>query len=367
MLTLNANFWILDGLHFNTSVHSCITTGASSHHMYIQNCDAANIGSANSFGAAFVEVGSGSNNIYILNDTVNRTSGGTGVENDGVYFTSATSHTCVVDGCTFTGNLWDGIGNEANNELTTNENCDYSNNTINGYQDDSIEMDGGSVNARAWGNIVITTTGNSVFSEAGTISGPSYIFRNILTSSPSSSGIKQANDGVGYCFFFHNTVETNGTGGNEALGEAGGGTFKSELHTYWNNIFKSTGNTIDSGGRSNVYDYNLSFRTNTAKFALNFDGADFDTLAAFQAAFPGNVTREAHGLNGDPLLDGAKHITSSSPAFNAGVIIPNFNTRDAPWGYSGAAPDIGAFEVGGFTVDPEPAATTAPARAMVMA
>ena len=356
VLTMNANFWVLDGLHFNTSVNSTIRIGTNAHHVFVQNSSADDIGTSGNIGNAFVSIGPGANNVYVVNNTAVRvTTAGLAAqhENDGVYFLSNSSHSSVIEGNSLTGNFWDGIGNAGNSSLTTNENTDYANNTINGYTDDSIEMDGGSVNARAWGNIVITSPNrvagpNSVFSEAGTIVGPSYIFRNVLTSTRSISGVKQGGGGVGYCFFFHNTVETSGRGGNEALGCAGGPACPI-LHVYKNNILKSTGHTIDKGSSQNTYDHNLSYRPNGVEFAAAWNGkTSYTTLTTFQAG----TGQEAHGKDGNPnFTDSAKHIDATSPAYESGVILANFNTRDSIWGYTGRAPDMGAYEVGGFTSD----------------
>src|SRR5207245_7787137 len=76
------------------------------------------------------------------------------------------------------------------------------------------------------------------------------------------------------------------------------------------------------------------------------------SVAAFRTA-TGN---EVNGKQGNPLfIDAAKHIDATSPAFNAGIVIPNFNSLDSARPYAGSAPDIGAYEVGGdFQPPPGP-------------
>jgi hypothetical protein len=55
--------------------------------------------------------------------------------------------------------------------------------------------------------------------------------------------------------------------------------------------------------------------------------------------------KEQQGREGDPrFVDANKHIDTASPAFDAGILIPNFNDAASAWPYSGSAPDIGAYE-----------------------
>jgi hypothetical protein len=70
---------------------------------------------------------------------------------------------------------------------------------------------------------------------------------------------------------------------------------------------------------------------------------DYDLYNGNINARPGS---ERNGINGVPIYnprngDGEFALDPSSPGYDAGVVIPNFNDN-----YNGAAPDIGAHEAG---------------------
>jgi len=70
---------------------------------------------------------------------------------------------------------------------------------------------------------------------------------------------------------------------------------------------------------------------------------DYDLFNGNINAYPG---AEPNGIMGVPIYDlnnsdGEFALDPSSPGYDAGVVIPNFNDN-----YNGAAPDIGAYEAG---------------------
>ncbi len=70
---------------------------------------------------------------------------------------------------------------------------------------------------------------------------------------------------------------------------------------------------------------------------------DYDLYNGYIDARPGS---ERNGIHGVPIYDphngdGEFAIDPSSPGYDAGAVIPNFNDN-----YNGAAPDIGAHEAG---------------------
>ena len=70
---------------------------------------------------------------------------------------------------------------------------------------------------------------------------------------------------------------------------------------------------------------------------------DYDLFNGSIDARPGS---ERNGIYGVPIYDphngdGEFALDPSSPGYDAGVVIPNFNDN-----YNGAAPDIGAHEAG---------------------
>ena len=341
-LTLNANYWRIIGFSFDVSTESLIKIGAGQHHIFIEESRGTDFGTANVWGTGAVEISDSANNIFILRNDFNRISAG--LDNvDGVFITGSHSHTIVIADNTVNGPVWDGIGNGGNSfDNGLAENCDVARNTLSNYQDDSVELDGSAVNLRVWGNN-IRSNANSLMSEAGTLIGPSYIFRNVMASGGSGgSGLKQGNGGVGYCFIFHNVIENIGSGSNEAVGQAGGPP-QSENHVFRNNILRATGNIYDREGRSNSYDYSVMYNPGYVLIGSWNGSSNYSTLAAFQNA----TGQELHGINADPLMNTDKTLQPGSPAVDRGVLIPNFNSPDSAWPYSGASPDIGAFEFSG--------------------
>lgn len=343
-ITINADYWRIIGFQFEPSVQSSIVVASARHHIYVEENVSQDVGTGNIWGSGGVSLGSWNNHIYILRNRFSRTTQGT--DNvDGVFIKGAGSHTLIIADNSFSGNFWDGIGNGVNSRGGTMENSDFVRNTFTDWQDDSIEMDGGSVNLRVWGNTAVSNIAYSALSEGGTIQGPSYVFRNVFVNSrPDGTGIKQGHNGVGYSFFFHNVIETAGAGANEAVGQAGGRPW-SENHVFRNNIIKASGNVYYREGRSNSYDYNLLFVTTGAYLADSWNlGKIHETLQALQV----ETGQELHGVYADPAFaNESKTIEATSPAVDVGAILPNFNSPDSAWPYSGSAPDIGVFEVQG--------------------
>jgi hypothetical protein len=245
--------------------------------------------------------------------------------------------------------MQDGIGNGTNSFIDNMENVDFSNNTISGTYDDTLEMDGGAINLRVWGNHLTGSPGDlngavtAAISEAGTMVGPSYVFRNyIVTHTAGGFGVKGGHRAVGWCFFFHNTIVTDGSGS----GQSGLTSGDSQNHTYRNNILKTAGNVYENEGRialGNSYDYQCAWVTRPGYDAVYH--WDLTTTYNLWTDFTAATGQEAHSVNADPLLDGSYHIAAGSPARNAGLVLANFNSLDSAWPYTGIAPDLGAYEV----------------------
>ena len=340
-LVIDANYWKIKGITFAASVQSAIRITGTSHHIYIDGNTAADVGTANAFGSGAVELGGGAHHIYILNNSFTRTSTGVGVEVDGVWIDSDGCYNIVIQDNTLSGNFWDGIGNGANSAGGPHmDNSDFARNTFLNWQDDMMEMDGGSVNLRVYGNSGSSTLAGSILS-ASAIQGPAYVFRNHMLNTSSGVGVKHGHNGAGYAHFFHNTLETLGPGSNEVVGEAGGTPY-SENSTWLNNILKASGNIYYFQGRSNTYNYNLTYQTTGSDFASNWNSTTaYSTFAAFKTG----TSQELQGVNGNPLfLNAAKEIGTSSPAKNVGVVLNNFNDANSAWPYKGSAPDCGYFE-----------------------
>lgn len=193
--------------------------------------------------------------------------------------------------------------------------------------------------------------------------GPIYIWRNVVnirTRNPDryvglflKTGIS-ANKRVtsGQIYLFHNTLLQPKIDGVKVGASAAIGNGPSENVMSRNNIFqtsgKSGGYAIDnSESDSNDFDYDL------------YDG----NLKTYSGAEP-------HGISGIPSYVSNNsttnfQLTKSSPGYNAGIIIPNFND-----GSPGHKPDMGAHEAGtpnmkfgveAYTPPPNPITNPTPA------
>jgi hypothetical protein len=88
-------------------------------------------------------------------------------------------------------------------------------------------------------------------------------------------------------------------------------------------------------------DYNVYFITSGATFTYLWNSKNYADIAAFRTG----EGQEMHGKQQDPkFLDAQLNIDTTSPAYDAGVIIPNFNDVTSAWAFKGAAPDAGARE-----------------------
>ncbi len=349
-LTITANYWRIKGLKFVTAPGSAMIISSNQHHLYIEECVSVDYGTRlTTNGDAFVTVGQSNHDIFILRNTVAKaTDTGYNDVGDGIFTSGDGTYNLVYDGNNFTGcNAFKGIGNGVNSFGDAQENSDFCRNTIiDGINSSTIELDGGSVNLRVWGNTIHGATFDDAISEAGTIVGPSYLFRNDMlnTHNAVNGGYKLGHYGTGYHFSFHNTLRVTGTGGAICLCE-GGGTDRSENHVYKNNIFDCELSSVyDHQGRSNSYDYNC-IRTVSGTLVTAWDdtATDYSTIALFRAG----TGEETHGIEANPnFVNPASdlHVQAGSPTLNVGLVLANFNDANSFWPYGGAAPDLGAYE-----------------------
>jgi len=205
--------------------------------------------------------------------------------------------------------------------------------------DDGIQAEGANCNVRIWGNY-ITRTAEKIATQSVSV-GPLYIWRNVFGISrvgPNDNygwrAFKSGDDegyGGGKTYIFHNTTlqppppdygSSDGLSAHDAI--------LTNTCTR-NNIFHvpSGGDSIHSGGSSSTNDF------------------DYDLYNGWLKVGAGH---ELNGVYGVPTYSrssgydsttnkGIFELSSSSPGYDAGVVIPNFNDN-----YNGAAPDIGAHE-----------------------
>jgi hypothetical protein len=358
-ILVNGNFLMIKNLTLGPSDWSALVLASGTHDIFVQDNVIQNVSflcgsNPNAhYGDAGITINSTAN-IYILRNQINSTalnaaactlspiynSPGTGIQWFG-------ASTLVVQDNVVAGGFRDAIAIDNSNNLGVN--VDLKGNTVSGYKDDGLESKGGNVNVRIWSNRIIADGGDTCIAgntnTTTNLYGPLYIFRNTcLVRSTNTNGVGTTAFKLGgvQMFIFHNST-------NSSMAPfrwdtyVGGGT---PGMVVLNNAAKSSGSMIDyASPTASVFDYNVGVVTSGASYAYLVGGVTYDSFAAFQAG----TGQESHGVLADPLfLDDALHIGSTSAAVDRGIILPNFNSLDSAWPYSGSAPDIGAFELGGL-------------------
>jgi hypothetical protein len=347
---VNASFVIIQNLTLSASDWVGILINRRMNSVFVRNNTLQNVSSQCAsnpgahYGDAGVLLGSYTNNIFVVNNSINSTSLSSAsctlspVSNSpgaGVEWTAST--TVVIQGNTVSGGFRDAITSD--NAGNTSENIDIVGNTLSGYKDDGPESKGSNVNVRIWANRITGDQAGSCIATNTTKTsnaiGPVYIFRNsCLVTSSSPGGTTVFKLGGSPTFLFHNSVDASFAPLRwDAYVGVGSDTFA------LNNAVKTRGNGVSLGGTGSTFDYNIYVTAPT--FARLWNNLYYYSLANFRAA----TGQELNGKQQDPLyLNQQLCIDSSSPAFDAGTIIPNFNDAASSWPYQGAAPDIGFYE-----------------------
>jgi hypothetical protein len=333
------------------------------HHIFIQDNviqDVSHLCASNPTGAyndAGVRIGSGASNIYVIHNSINSTSLNQSActlspsydsPGDGIYRMGTSAGTFVLSSNTITGGFRDGIGGEGAGSGV--DNYDVSYNIVSGQKDDGIEMDGDNMNTRIYGNNVNNDKGNSALSNAPTVVGPAYIFRNTFrVSSPAPGGavaFKLGGGSVGFSFYIHNSIDTSPSPTPaQTFSNAGGGNI--DNHYLLNNVIKTSNHAISHFMSSCSLDYNDYFPS-VSGYALfeywnGLSGNTYMTVADFRTA----TGQEPHGIQQDPLFaDNTLHLSGSSLAIDKAMPLANFNGPNSAWPTVGSGPDMGAYEYG---------------------
>lgn len=250
----------------------------------------------------------------------------------------------------------DGIGGAANYSFqgSPNRDSDIYGNIVANCWDDAIESEGANANVRIWSNYIHHTFVH--IATAATAMGPLYIFRNVFGESRISHqdrsggmmiktgmnyvnlGGERVSTGLGHRFIYHNT----GLQPNGALD-----VFSShELHNAAtrNNIFYARGRAYppDRGEPANDFRNDLTGGYLGGGFIrtmfLQTDRLEWFLAPTMEKIEWGRVEQTRGGRTvaiTDPV------VRAKNPAVDAGVLVPGFNDD-----YTGAAPDIGAYENG---------------------
>lgn len=347
-ILINANYVILQ--HFTLAPSDWSGIQSTGRHIFIQDNviqDVSRLCAKNiiaHYGDAGIKVGGPNTNV--LRNAVNSTSLSDPACTDaktrwespavGINHGGGLKHIVIANNI-ITGGFRDGIGGDGAGQGI--ENIDIANNTISGFKDDAVELDGDDVNVRVWGNRILVDNGDSAISNAPTRYGPSYLFRNFIQITTSQTAgttvFKLYGDATIPNFIFHNTIKNDAPKDwDNIIGVQG---------LVLNNIFRNRGLMYYNVNGNTVTDYNNYLRLSGSHYARNWGGSSFDNFSQFRTG----TGQESHGKEADPLLDGKLHIARGSPAYDAGVVIPNFNDATSAWPFAGSSPDIGAYEVEG--------------------
>src|SRR5690348_919539 len=241
----------------------------------------------------------------------------------------------------------DGMGGEDNFSTAgfPNKDSDVYGNRVEMTWDDGLEIEGGNMNVRVWGNYV-NRTGTGISSTIDSV-GPLYIFRNVWNRNQFIEGAACDSDqkqpmfkdgsstdfGNGRRYLFHNTMLQarqsgcqNGLGGGAGIG----GTGDTQL-------------VMNTVSMNNIYD--LWKPQNGAFYQIGSD-AQFSNDMTNSASSPevgGIVATPTYAPNNGWVSEsgGLYQLAAGSPGYDQGKRIPNFNDH-----FNGAAPDVGAAEAG---------------------
>jgi hypothetical protein len=243
----------------------------------------------------------------------------------------------------------DGMGGQANFSTIgfPAADSDIHGNIVSHAMDDGIETEGGNRNVRIWGNYIDQTAAGIANTPVSV--GPMYIFRNVYNRSRRhylvgldaddrlqfNKAGSQSEFGNGRRYVLHNTLlQATQAGLQYGLG-AGDGiaglsnapmtntvTRNNILHV-WRSSSVSIGT---AGGTGNDLDYDLRNGGISA-----YAGAEANGIVGTP------VYRSGHGWSS--WTGGNYQLDPSSPGYNRGARLPNFN--DA---FTGSGPDVGAHE-----------------------
>jgi hypothetical protein len=250
----------------------------------------------------------------------------------------------------------DGIGGGQNYSFkgSPNRDSDIYGNIVSHCWDDAIESEGANMNVRIWSNYLHHTFMH--VATAATSMGPLYIFRNVfgksrVTHQDPSGGMmiktgmnhvtidgERVSTGLGYRFIFHNT----------ALQPEGAlDVFSShELHNAVtrNNIFYARGRTYpqDRGAPPNDFQNDLTGGYLGGGFVKSMF-LPGERLEWFLAPTMNKIQwgRVPYTRNGKEFAITDPMVQAKNPALDTGTRLPGFNDE-----FTGAAPDIGAYETG---------------------
>lgn len=355
VISIEGDFVKITGLNIPTATCAGVKIQANRHDVWIDQLRIEDVGTsvtaighAAAYGCNGIRYEGGTHHIYLTNNRIlgqtltsygpasvlyDTCCNGIGGESAGPSETGV----FVIKGNTIQGGFRDGIGNSPENSSGGMNWSDIISNTVSNFVDDGIQMEGGNIGLVVQGNVVQSSNAYACFAAQTGFFGPMYWIRNTcrLTSS-GVAGYAWKAGGLQFGIIFHNSVETLNANHDGLYG----GPDTAYLIAR-NNIFKTQGNTLYRILENGVsFDYNLYYRGNPTIARLWNNTTDY-ALDGFRV-----IGQERHGQFADPLyLDAELHVNTVSPAYNAGVSIPNINDAASAWPSQGGRPDMGVFEV----------------------
>lgn len=247
---------------------------------------------------------------------------------------------------------YNSISNTADAISYPGRNCDIYNNEIFHVSDDGIELDFALANTRAWSNRITNAYNNGISFQNLTgesYGAPWYVLRNQVIVA--EEDVIKLRDNVDRALVAHNTFVSyqNGVVGNDAgklvALQSNNNLWISVTDRY---VWEDIDTTTTPDWRTDL-DYD-GFDWNDNIYALKWAGTRYNTLQVFQTA----TGLEPHGIRvkkdsifqqfdvpEPPNLAPFQVMTlkSGCNAVDAGKVLANIND-----GYTGSAPDLGAFE-----------------------
>lgn len=240
---------------------------------------------------------------------------------------------------------------------------DFHNNDFTNIDDNCIEVDGGAHNIRVYENRCFNTAAGG-FSAQPTFGGPAYFFRNISYNGTSGGPLKLFDNGSGI-LVYQNTFFGMGTlmgpvsnvhfRNNLFIGDGWAETVFN-LRTYTNYSSSDYNGFHVPSGAGAAFGWTSPAAGKAADYAGELEARTFPTLEAYRQA----TGQEAHSIpigfdtfeavappdTADPqrLYDPKDYdfrLKRDSAAIDAGTVLPNITD-----GYTGKAPDLGAYERG---------------------
>jgi len=208
--------------------------------------------------------------------------------------------------------------------------------------DDGIEVEGANCNVRIWGNY-ITETAIKIATQSVSV-GPLYIWRNVF-------GIGRVGPNHNYGWRAFKSGDVNGWGGGKTY------IFHNTIlqpsppdHGSRHGIRAHDAILTNTCTRNNIFHVPSSDRESINSGSSNSTN-DFD-YDLYNGGLNVSEGHELNGIYGVPTYipssgydrttnKGIFELSSYSPGYDAGEVIPNFNDN-----FNDAAPDIGAHEAG---------------------